>query len=492
MQREIIPLIVCLSILVSPLSMTGEPPANRQQPSVSGKVLTGYWQGSLKLAPGIELRLIFEIASTPNGNLTGSMVSVDQGNSRTAISRIVVDADEVHLEFKQSGSAFNGKLNADGAQLTGQWKQSGLTLPLSLSRVAKPTPLKRPQEPRPPYPYIEEEVTVPNKTAGVKLAGTLTLPRTPGPHTAVLLITGSGPQDRDEAVMGHRPFFVLADYLTRHGIAVLRCDDRGVGRSTGDFAKAVQADFVEDVLSAVTYLSERTEIDPRRLGLIGHSEGSIVASQAAVQSAQIAFIVMLAGPGVPMDQLLARQGHDIAASKGWDEELLSAYDLVTQQTFRLVKEEEDPAVLASKLRALYEREIAKLTDEQRRASGWNDGMMELQIRLWQSPWLRQLAKYDPRPTLATVRCPVLAINGENDIQVAAQENLDAIRNALTSGGNASVTTLQLPGLNHLFQKCEKKSIDYGQIENTFDVSALQTISDWISANDFHRTAVEVP
>jgi pimeloyl-ACP methyl ester carboxylesterase len=492
MQRAIIPLIVFLSILVPPLVVMGQPPANGQQPSVSGKVLTGNWQGSLKLAPGIELRVIFEIASTPSGDLQGSMVSVDQGNTRTAISAIVVKADEVHLEFKQNGGAFDGKLNADGAQLIGQWKQSVLTLPLTLIRVAKPTALNRPQEPKKPYPYIEEEVTVPNATAGIKLAGTLTLPRGRGPHPAVVLITGSGPQDRDEAVMGHRPFLVLADYLTRQGLAVLRCDDRGAGRSTGDFAKAVEVDFVEDALSAVTYLRTRTEIDPQHIGLIGHSEGAIVASQAAVRSSQIAFIVMLAGPGVPMQQLLARQGHDIAASKGWGEDLLSAYDRVTQQTFRLVKEEEDPVIFASKLRELYQREIAKLTDEQRRASGWNDGVMDLQIRFWQSPWIRQLVKYDPRPTLVTVRCPVLAVNGENDIQVAAQENLDAIRTALTSGGNTSVTTLQLPGLNHLFQKCEKRSVEYGQIENTFDSSALKVISEWTDAHGFGRRAVNLP
>jgi pimeloyl-ACP methyl ester carboxylesterase len=382
MQRAIILLIMLLSNLIPSLVVMGEPPTPGQPHSITGDVLTGNWQGSLKLAPGIELRVIFEIASTPSGGLQGSMVSVDQGNTRTAISAIVMKADEVHLEFKQNGGAFDGKLNADGAQLVGQWKQSVLTLPLTLSRIGKSTALNRPQEPKKPYPYIEEEVTVPNTTAGIKLAGTLTLPRDPGPHPAVVLITGSGPQDRDEAVMGHRPFLVLAVYLTRHGIAVLRCDDRGVGRSTGDFAKADEGDFVEDALSAVTYLRARTEIDPQRLGLIGHSEGTIVASQAAVHSPQIAFIVMLAGPGVPMEQLLARQGHDIAASKGWDENLLSAYDRVTQQTFRLVKEEEDPVVFASKLRELYQREIAKLTDEQRRASGWNDGMMELQIRFW--------------------------------------------------------------------------------------------------------------
>jgi pimeloyl-ACP methyl ester carboxylesterase len=483
MDRRIVALIMLLTALVANSVVTGEPPKNEAAHS-SSKGLAGKWQGSLQLGPGVALRLVFEIATTSAGELRGSMLSIDQGNTRSSITKISTTGEKVRFELKQIGATFEGTMNAGGDQLDGQWKQSLLTLPITMKRISiGPGPI-RPEEPKEPYPYVVEEVVAPNATDGVHLAGTLTLPKSPGPHPAAVLITGSGPQDRDEAVMGHRPFLVLAHYLTRQGYAVLRCDDRGVGRSTGDFAKADEDDFVSDALSAVAYLRTRPEIDSKRLGLIGHSEGTIVAAQSALQSPEIAFIVMLAGPGVPMEALLARQGHEIAVSKGWDQALLAAYDEQTRETLRLVKEHDDPAVLASQLRDLYRRETAKLTDEQRRVSGWSEGTMELQIRFWQSAWIRQLVSYDPRPTLAKIRCRVLALNGEQDIQVAAKDNLDAIRAAILGGGNSSVKTVELPGLNHLFQNCRKKSIEYGQLENSFDVSALSAIAEWLSAQGF--------
>lgn len=457
-------------------------PAPGETPSqgVPGKGLAGHWQGSLKATPVIELRLVLEITNAAAATPAGVMLSVDQGNARIPITALTERNGVIHLETLSVGGVFDGKLNGDGSELGGDWKQGGQTLPLVFKRLAKAPELRRPQDPKKPYPYAEEEVVVEHPAAGVRLAGTLTLPRGSGPHPAVVFITGSGPQDRDEAIMGHRPFLVLADHLTRQGIAVLRCDDRGVGKSTGDFAKATDADFVEDTLAAVAYLRTRKEVDPKRIGLLGHSEGGIVAPRAATKSGDLAFLVLLAGVGVPMEELLVRQGRDIARVMGASEDVAATNAALQRALFRVVKEEKDPAVAEAALRKLFREQTAALTDEQRKALGLSEAMQDAQIKMVLSPWFREMLAYDPRPALKAVQCPVLALNGEKDLQVAAKENLTAIRAALAAGGNQNVKTVELPGLNHLFQTCQTGAIsEYGQIEETFNPAAMQLISDWI-------------
>jgi pimeloyl-ACP methyl ester carboxylesterase len=459
------------------------PPATTiEAPTVGipGKGLEGHWQGSLKPMPAIELRLALEIASANAEKPEGVLISIDQGNARIPISALTEQDGVVHLEAKSIGGVFDGKLNGDGSELAGEWKQGGGTHPLVFKRLAKAMTLNRPQEPKKPYPYSEEEVVVENKAAGVTLAGTLTLPAGAGPHPAVVLITGSGPQDRDEAVMSHRPFLVLADHLTRQGIAVLRCDDRGFGKSTGNFAKATDADFVEDALAAVSYLRTRQEIDPRHIGLVGHSEGGIVAPRAAVKSPEVAFIVLLAGVGVPMEELLLRQARDLSLVMGMGEERIAKNAALQREIFRIVRSEKDPAEAEKAIREAYREQTASLTDEQRKALGRSDAMADAQVKMVLSPWFRDMLEYDPRPTLSRVKCPVLAINGEKDLQVATKENLPAIAATLAAGGNQSVKTVELPGLNHLFQACQTGApTEYSQIEETFNPAALKLVSDWI-------------
>jgi uncharacterized protein len=448
---------------------------------IPGKGLVGYWQGSLSPTPVIQLRLAVEITNGAAGALGGIMTSLDQGGARMPLSASVEKSVNVKLQVPAIGGGFEGVMATDGSEITGDWLQAGRKLPLVLKRVAAPPVLARPQDPKPPYPYAEEQVVIENPTAGTKLAGTLTVPRSAGPHPVVVLITGSGPQDRDEALMGHRPFLVLSDHLTRTGIAVLRCDDRGVGKSTGSFAKAVDADFVTDAIAQVAWLKARPDIDPKRIGLVGHSEGGVVAPLAAVKQPQdIAFIVLLAGVGVPMEQLLIRQGTDIARAMGASEDQIAKSAAIQQQIFPLLKAATNSVEAQKVVREVTAKALAEFTPDQRRSMGLSDDMLESQSQMVATPWFRNLLAYDPRPTLRQVKCPVLAINGEKDLQVAAKENLKAIREALEAGGNHKVKTVELPGLNHLFQTCTTGAIsEYGQIDETFSPAALKVISDWI-------------
>jgi hypothetical protein len=455
----------------------GETPAK----GIPGQGLAGAWQGSLQ--PGVvELRLVFKVSEAPDGKLKGTMDSLDQSAKDIPVSSITFDKPAVRLELERVGGKFEGKLSADGSEIEGTWTQGGKALPLVLKRLAKAPELSRPQEPKRPYPYADEEVVVQNRKAGVKLAGTLTVPKSGGPHPAVVLITGSGAQDRDEALMGHRPFLVLADYLTRRGIAVLRMDDRGVAKSTGDFRKATTDDFVEDTLAGVAFLKQRKEINAKKIGLVGHSEGGIVAPLAAVRSADVAFIVLLAGVGVPMDQLLERQAADVARVMGGGEDIIAQNAAGQREIFRILRTERDDPAAEKAIREQVRQQLEAFTEEQRKAMGLTDAMIDSQVKLVLTPWFRHLLAYDPRPTLKKVRCPVLAINGEKDVQVAAKENLAAIQRALTAGGNRDCKTVELAGLNHLLQTCRTGAVaEYGQIEETMAPAALRAIAEWIRA-----------
>jgi pimeloyl-ACP methyl ester carboxylesterase len=447
-----------------------------------GNGIVGSWQGSLKPTPIIALRLGLEITNTA-GKLDGVLISLDQGQSRIPLTSIA-DADgKVLVKIDKIGGTFEGRINADGSEIAGDWQQGrGAKEPLVFKRTAKTVVLNRLQEPKKPFPYSEEEVRIENEVAGIRLAGTLTLPQGNGPHPVVVLITGSGPQDRDESVMGHKPFLVLADHLARRGIAVLRYDDRGVAKSTGDFSAATHLDFVEDALAAVRWLKARPEIDPKHIGLVGHSEGGVVAPLAAVkQPDDIAHIVLLAGVGVPMSDLLVRQGVDLGRVMGMDEKTLAKIAAAQRAMYPKLNAATTRADAEKIVRETSAEQLAEYTVAQREAMGLTDVMIEQQVKTASSPWFRTLIAYDPAPTLRRVTCPVLAINGEKDLQVACNENLEAIAAALKTGGNSHVKTIAFPGLNHLFQTCETGAVsEYGQIEETFNPRALTAVSDWIA------------
>jgi pimeloyl-ACP methyl ester carboxylesterase len=438
--------------------------------------LEGHWQGTLDAGP-MKLRLALHIQKDPGGGLTGTMDSLDQGAMGLPIDKITVEGSSVRLDLNRIGGSYEGKLDAAGGELTGEWKQGGASLPLSFKRSEKALELKRPQEPSKPYPYREEEVSFENKQAGVRLAGTLTLPRAAGPHAAVLLISGSGPQDRNETVAGHRPFLVLADYLTRKGIAVLRTDDRGVGGSTGDPRTATTEDLVGDTLAGVAFLKSRKDIDARRIGLIGHSEGGLIAPLAATRSADVAFLVLMAGPAVTGEQIMYRQSELIARVMGASDEAIARSREQQQRLFAIIRQEKDPATAEKKLRESLDLTLSEVKPGERASA---EAAVKAQLQTLLTPWFRFFLTYDPAPGLAKLHQPVLAIAGSLDLQVPPDQNLPVIEKMLKAAGNKDFEIVRLPGLNHLFQTARTGSpMEYARIEETIAPAALETIANWI-------------
>ncbi len=429
--------------------------------------IDGAWMGTLD-AGAMKLRIVFHITNTQDG-LTATMDSPDQNAKGLPVTSVTRGGASLKLELKQMAGEFDGKIAQDLTTMEGTWTQRGNSLPLVLKRVKDAAELerRRPQNPVKPYPYREEEVSYANPVASITLAATLTIPPGKGPFPAVLLITGSGPQDRDEALMGHRPFLVLADYLTRHGLAVLRADDRGVGKSGGKFATGTTADFATDAEAGVAYLKARPEVDPHKIGLIGHSEGGIIAPMVAARNPDVAFIVMLAGSGVPGDQILVAQSRLISEAAGQNPAEADKSADEEREVLALVKNEKNSAALETDLR-------------KRLAGKGTDAQVDAQIKALTSPWFRYFLAYDPAGALRKVQCPVLALNGEKDLQVPPTLNLPAIHHALEEGGNKHYETDELPGLNHLFQTARTGApSEYAEIEETMSPVALEKIGGWI-------------
>jgi uncharacterized protein len=296
---------------------------------------TGNWSGEMELS-GSKLELIFKISLEKNGELSAKMDVPAQGAMNLPVSKTEVKTDNIFLQVAMIAGRISGKILND-TTITGNWFQSGLNFPLTLNLTEKVTKLKRPQTPQPPFLYHEEEVRYENTEAGIQLAGTLTLPEKAENVPAVILISGSGAQDRDETIFEHKPFWVIADYLTRNGIAVLRVDDRGVGGSEGNVSNATSEDFAGDVLAGLKFLKTRKEIDPSKIGLIGHSEGGLVAPIAVNKTKEVAFVVLLAGPGIPGEQILYEQGRLIGLSSGMNEEEVAQNKKNQEAIFNIIK-----------------------------------------------------------------------------------------------------------------------------------------------------------
>jgi pimeloyl-ACP methyl ester carboxylesterase len=422
----------------------------------------GDWHGVLAVA-GTELRVGVTIVAGSDGALSGVMTSPDQSPAPIPLDGVVRDGAKLAFAAPRVGGRFEAAWDADANAWVGTWSQ-GLPLPLTLYPGGV-VPVARPQLPIPPFPYREEEVAF-DSAPGVRLAGTLTLPEGKGPFPAVVLITGSGPQDRDETLAGHKPFLVLADALTRRGVAVLRYDDRGVGASTGRFPEAAATDFAADVRAALAYLRTRAEADPRRTGLIGHSEGGMIAPMVAADDPRVAFVVLMAGPGVPAGALMAAQRQAVALAAGATPEAAARNAELWARVDAAVSGAPDLEQARTQVRQILS------------GAGAAAPVVEAAVRQVASTWYRQFLAYDPAPNLRKLRVPVLALNGDKDLQVVSSLNLPGMRAALKDNPRAEV--VELPGLNHLFQpSATGDPREYGRIEQTMAPAVLQRIGDWI-------------
>jgi len=451
--------------------MTSKKNAKLETKMPNDKVPTGTWQGSLAVGNGMTLPLVFHFAEVESG-LTGSLDSPAQNQFGIKFDTITMRANgTLFAAIEKLHAHFEGRF--ESTKLTGTWNQSGSSLPLTLSHTAGYHAPKRLQEPQAPFPYDSEQVSF--KNGDVEISGTLTLPIDAKSCPVVVLLHGSGPHDRDETIFFHKPFLVLADYLTKRGIGVLRYDKRGCNKSTGDYKKSTSNDFADDGLAAINFLKTDARIDPTKIGLLGHSEGGILAPIIASKSTDVSFIVMMAGTALPGDEILIGQVKKLGEGGGLSAQRIDLECRLARETYAILKAEPDDKLAIEKIKAMRHR--LNPTGEPTAP----DKNFDSQLTALTSPWYRYFIAYDPRPTLSKVQCPVLAINGDHDTQVPATENLDAISKAFESSGNKKLTIVKLAGLNHLFQTCSTGlPQEYATIEETISPKALAIIGDWIA------------
>ena len=441
--------------------------------SLSAQDISGAWHGKLSLPTG-SLTIVFHISQTEQDVYVTTLDSPDQGANGIKTQTTSFNDSTLIIQIPVIHASYKGKLNSDNT-INGTFTQ-GMPLPLNLKKGEASRP-KRPQEPQPPFPYRSEEVTVRNERDEINLAGTLTLPEKGTKFPAVVMVTGSGAQNRDEEIMGHKPFFVIADYLTRNGIAVLRCDDRGTAASQGTHATATNEDFATDTEAMVNYLRSRKEINAKKIGIIGHSAGGIIAFIVAQKDPSIAFVVSLAGAGVRGDSLMLKQVELISKSQGMPDAVWQGMKPSIRNRYAILQQtDKTPEELQKEL---YADVTKTMSPEQLRDLNTIQQLFA-QISSMTSPWYLHFMRYDPGQDLKKLKCPVLALNGEKDIQVDAAMNLTAIQERVTGNGNKNVTVKAYPNLNHLFQTCEKGTLaEYGQLEETINPEVLKDIIEWI-------------
>lgn len=417
----------------------------------------GSWSGTLTTPAG-NLKIVFNI-SLSDTIYSSTMDSPDQGARDIPIKTTIVTDSVVTLRL--GNIEYTGTLKRD--ELRGTFTQGSFKTELNLIRAERPAEPKRPQEPKPPFDYDSKQVTFRN--GDIELSGTLTTPRGKGRSMAVVMVTGSGAQDRDEQIMGHKPFLVIADHLTRNGISVLRYDDRGVGGSTGSMASSTTADFAIDVRCAIEFLKTRPEIDTQRIGIIGHSEGGLIAPMVASESDDVAFIVLLAAPAIRGDKLILLQKRLIEQAMGYNPIQVELSNQLMAGAYAVINANAEP--IADSLTTYFTSKVPT-------------AQLKGIVAQLSSPWFVNFVRTDPAPYLSRVKCPILALNGGKDLQVPPTENITLIKEITSKAGNSNVTTHIMPKLNHLFQECTTGlPSEYAQIEQTIHPSVLDTMSRWI-------------
>lgn len=456
--------------------------------SAQTKDIAGIWEGKLNV--GIELRIVFHFSKNDDGSLKGTMDSPDQNVKDIPCNKVTVTADSVIAEVKLINGVYRAAITNDST-LTGLWLQGAGSFALTVKHVDKATEIKpKPQTPKPPFNYNSEDVEYNNADSSMHFGATFTYPKTGGPFVTAILITGSGQQDRDETILNHKPFAVIADYLTRNGYAVLRVDDRGMGKTTPlDVRNATSADFAKDVEASLAYINTRKEVDKNRIGLIGHSEGGLIADIVASRNKNIDFIIMLAGPGTKGDELLADQTRAIIMAAGVSKEAADAY----KQAYQVILENAISMDTTSATNASmkYYKEWMQKTDpkilKELEAGDEDDNavrkMISQMTAQFSTPWFKYFLQTDPAVFIKQLNCKVLALNGSKDVQVLPEQNLAGIKSALEKSKSKKYEVHELPGLNHLFQHCKQCTVaEYGQLDETFAPEALEMMVKWLNEN----------
>lgn len=444
----------------------------------------GDWEGKLNI--GIEVRVVFHISDNGKGGLVSTTDSPDQSVYGIKCDTTIITGEKITIEIKELGGSFVGQLLNDST-IDGKIIQ-GVELPIVLKKGSKPSERKRPQTPQPPFPYKSEDVEYDNAERSLHYGATITIPEGKGPFPAAVLITGSGAQNRDEEIMGHKLFAVIADHLTRKGFIILRVDDRGMGKSTGKYGEATSADFAKDVNASVEYLLSRPEVDPKKLGLIGHSEGGMIAPMVATNRKDIDFIILLAGPGVKILDLMAEQNAAILRSAGISQLSIDAYLPLYRGMIGQILTAADSIAALNAVKKIVSEWIAKTDPSQVKELDLQDAKKQDEVasqlvQVLYSPWFKYFLSFDPALYLEKLKCKLLAINGDKDIQVISKQNLPGIEAAMKKSKSKNYTIKEMPGLNHLFQTCNKCTLEeYGELDETFSPVALQLISEWLEKN----------
>jgi pimeloyl-ACP methyl ester carboxylesterase len=444
------------------------------------KRFSGTWQGVVNV--GIDLRVVFHIKPDAKGILSATSDSPDQSVFGIACDSVIVTGNDIRIEIKALLATYTGTLVND-TTIKGKLTQ-GVSLPLDLVKSDKIVTRNRPQTPTPPFPYKSEDVLYYSPDSSLQYGATITIPQGKGPFPAMVLITGSGAQNRDEEILGHRTFAVLADHLTRKGYIVLRVDDRGVGETTGSL-NATSEDFAGDVSLGVDYLLSRTEVDKNKIGLVGHSEGGMIAPMVANKRKDINFIILLAAPGVKVIELMAEQNYALAKSNNMSEQALKQIRYLFTNVVNAIINSADSTEAMKQTSAITDRwattqpmEVLKEMDFETKEK--RDNYAGEMVNAFQSAWFRYFIKFDPTVYLTNLTARVLALNGDRDIQVISSQNLPGIEAALKKGKNKNYTIKEIPQVNHLFQTCKKCTVmEYAELEETFSPLALKIISDWL-------------
>jgi pimeloyl-ACP methyl ester carboxylesterase len=442
--------------------------------------VAGIWEG--KLNAGIEMRIIFHIKDSL-GKLYATMESPEQGLKNIQVTGVEFAKDSIKLEIPQFQARYAGALTGDSI-ITGKFQQ-GLTVPIVLRKITHVVTKTKPQTPVAPFPYKSENLRYTNADGSITYGATITIPSGKAPFPAVLLLTGSGQQNRDEEMMGHKPFAVIADHLTRNGFVVLRVDDRGIGETTGDVARATTRDFANDAIVSLEYLKSRKEVDKNKIGLIGHSEGAMIAQIVGAERDDIHFLILLAGPGLETPKVMHEQNEAILTRAGLGNTYVQAYlELYDQLLTRITQS--DSAALRESLVALLNEWTAKTpvnivtTTTGIKDEASKQRFIDQFLSIGKSPWFKYFLNYSPEVYLKRIKAHVLAINGSRDVQVISKTNLAAFEAALKGGKAKSYQLEEAVGLNHLFQECKTCMVnEYGQLDETFSPKILELMTSWL-------------